>query len=413
MRLPSALAMAGATACVCLVGERLFDRRSAIFAGLVFAVIPNVSRFAQEVRPYAMTMLLAALSVLLLLRAGEKGTWGRWIAYALSVAGLGLMQIVALPFLAVHAFAVFLWWRRDRQVVVRWIIAVAVGVVLVAPIALLSATQYGHQVGSLPDATVGELTRLPARLFASGLLAGAVIVVALLGWLRRWEAAAFATAWAVVPTAAVWLVSNLGDSYWMTRYVLFTLPGFALLAGAGLAAIRFRVAVAALVVVTLLGVQDQRQLRWLGSHDIWAYPEVSNPFVWYSDAARYVAANAQPGDAIVYADRKDYWLNDISVQYHLRGQELPRDIFVAQTAQERGDFWPIECEDPVACLGSDPPERIWVYSMNFVPGAGPYLDMEPEKVEALEDRYWVVGTYRPVGIGLGVSLLELRTDVDS
>ena len=68
MRSLSVLAMAGAAACVTLVGRRLAGARAGLVAGLVFALVPSVSRFAQEVRFYAFAVLVATLATLMLLR---------------------------------------------------------------------------------------------------------------------------------------------------------------------------------------------------------------------------------------------------------------------------------------------------------------------------------------------------------
>ena len=68
MRALSVLAMAAAAACVALVGRRLAGARAGLVAGLVFALVPSVSRFAQEVRFYALATLVATLATLLLLR---------------------------------------------------------------------------------------------------------------------------------------------------------------------------------------------------------------------------------------------------------------------------------------------------------------------------------------------------------
>ena len=46
MRAPSVLAMAGAAACVALIGRRLAGNRAGLLAGLVFALVPSVTRFA-------------------------------------------------------------------------------------------------------------------------------------------------------------------------------------------------------------------------------------------------------------------------------------------------------------------------------------------------------------------------------
>ncbi len=102
MRLPSALAMTGAAGIVALTGKRLGGTRAGLISGLIFAVIPSVSRFAQEARPYAFATLFAALATLLLLRAMERPTWLR-CCYALALAAVGASNLIALCVLAVHA----------------------------------------------------------------------------------------------------------------------------------------------------------------------------------------------------------------------------------------------------------------------------------------------------------------------
>jgi hypothetical protein len=69
MRMLSVLAMAGAAACVTQAGRRLAGPRAGLLGGLVFALVPSVSRFGQEVRFYAPVMLAVSLATLLLLRA--------------------------------------------------------------------------------------------------------------------------------------------------------------------------------------------------------------------------------------------------------------------------------------------------------------------------------------------------------
>src|SRR5271169_5967969 len=96
MRSLSVLAMAAAAACVTLVGRRLAGARAGLIAGLVFALVPSVSRFAQEVRFYAPAVLVATLATLLLLRALDRPTALRWLGYAACLALLGYIDLVAL-----------------------------------------------------------------------------------------------------------------------------------------------------------------------------------------------------------------------------------------------------------------------------------------------------------------------------
>jgi mannosyltransferase len=396
MRLLSAVAMAASAVLISLIGQRLFDRRTAILGGLIFAIIPAISRFAQEVRPYALTMLMATAATLLLLRLIEKPGWGRALAYGLAVTGLALTQVVALPLLFAHGVGVLLM-RRERRMMVLWSVGVAVGLALASPIILLSSSQYGHQVGSLPEATIGELTKLPARLFASALIVGAIIVLCVLSVTRGWRPVTLLACWAVGPIAAIWVASNLGHSYWMSRYMLFTLPAFALLAGAAVAAMKTRMVIAVMVVLAMLGSQDQREIRWEGAHDQWTYPVYANTAVLYSDMADIIGQNLKPGDAIVFSQRDDYWLLDIGLAYHMRGQAQPRDVLVTETSVQRGDFWPVECTRPAECLAGV--QRLWVVSIGLLT-EDPLEYMEGDKAQAIRRDFVLEQKWYPSGLDI-------------
>jgi mannosyltransferase len=392
MRLLSVVMAAAAAGVVALIGQRLFNRRTAVIGGLIFALIPAVSRFAQEVRPYAMAILIAVIATLLLLRGIEKPSWPRLILYGCRSwwrwPGCGV------PILLAHAVGLVLW--RRNQPVLRWVLVVTVGLTLAAPVALLSSGQYAHQVGSLPNATVGELTRLPPRLFASGLVAGALIILDVLAWTENWRPAAFATAWAVLPIAAIW-VASMSATRRMSRYMLFTLPAFALLAGAAIARLRTRLALAVVLVLAMLGVQDQRTIRAVESHEQWTYPDTGQPFINYTALGDIVSKYYRPGDAVVYANRSDYFLLDIGLAYHMRGHEMPPDIFVKEPAVQRGDFWPEECELAVDCLKGV--QRVWVVSIG-VRTQNALEEMESDKRVMLRTTYRIQEEWYPSSIDI-------------
>ncbi|MBM0229720.1 glycosyltransferase family 39 protein [Micromonospora sp. ATA51] len=113
LRLPSVLAMAATAGLTARLGERLVDARVGLLAGLLLAVLPGTSRYAQEARPYALATLLAVLATLLLVEALRRPSWARWAGYAAAVAALGLTHLIALTLLAAHAVAVLLVQWRD------------------------------------------------------------------------------------------------------------------------------------------------------------------------------------------------------------------------------------------------------------------------------------------------------------
>jgi len=87
LRVPAALAMAGAALGVAALGRRLHSPGTGLLAGLLFAVFPQVSRYGQEARSYAFVVACAVLATYLLVRAvGEPGR--RWlVGYGCAVAG--------------------------------------------------------------------------------------------------------------------------------------------------------------------------------------------------------------------------------------------------------------------------------------------------------------------------------------
>jgi mannosyltransferase len=56
LRLPSACAVAAAASVISLIGNRLFGRHAGILAGILFALVPAVSRYGQEARSYALVI---------------------------------------------------------------------------------------------------------------------------------------------------------------------------------------------------------------------------------------------------------------------------------------------------------------------------------------------------------------------
>ena len=115
-RLPSAVAMACAAAAVVAIGRRLISPWAGLASGLVFAILPEVSLYGQDARPYAIVVALAALASYLLVRVMDAGPDARhrWlIGYALSLAALGIVDIFGLLLLTGHAVTVGLRCLRE------------------------------------------------------------------------------------------------------------------------------------------------------------------------------------------------------------------------------------------------------------------------------------------------------------
>jgi mannosyltransferase len=367
MRTLSVLAMAGAAACVTLIGRRIAGPRAGLISGLVFALVPSVSRFAQEVRFYALEVLVATLATLLLLRALDQPSWRRWAGYGACLAAVGYVDIVGLAVVTGHAVAVALRWQHNRDGGYLWFVpAASCGTAACLPLALIGTDQAGGQIGWIlrPGLDLTVFSYFARNLFFSTSVAAALIVLAILAWAVAWREAAFVTAIAVVPVAAVWLASQGQHAYFFPRYLLLTVAVWAVLAGIGLSRIDVRVAAAAILAVAIMGAGDQQVLRTAGAHN-WAYYPVGTGVGYfdYAGAADLIARQARPGDGIIYEQYHPYLLIYSGVQYYLerdmpRAVPVPRALFIARTPEQADRLYPVPCARPAACLGTE--RRIWV-----------------------------------------------------
>jgi len=370
MRSLSVLAMAAAAACVAVVGRRLAGERAGLLSGLVFALVPSVSRFAQEVRFYSLEVLVAMLATLLLLRALDRPSARRWLAYAACLALLGYVDLVALSVIAGHAAWVALRWWQDRDHRPLWFAgAAAAGLAACLPLVVLGSAQAADQVKwiSRPGLDLAAFSMFGRNLFYSTSVAAALIVLALLAWAVAWQQAAFMTAVAVLPVAVVWLASQGPYSYFFPRYLLLTVGAWAILAGIALSRLDLKVAVAGLAVVAILGAGDQQVIRAPGAHDWTTYPVGrGGSYQGYAQAAQVVARQARPGDGIVYqsqAGAQRWLMIGYGLQYYLArdlppGTPAPHPLFIAETGAQASGLYPLPCRHPAGCLGAEP--RIWI-----------------------------------------------------
>ena len=361
MRSLSVLAMAAAAACVTLVGRRLAGARAGLVSGFVFALVPSVSRFAQEVRFYALAVLVATLATLMLLRALDRPSALRW------------------------------WHDRDHRQL-WFLLAVAGGLAVCLPMIAAGSAQAKNQINWIlrPDLDLTDFAFFGRNLFYSTSVAAVLIILAVLAWAVAWREAAFMTAVAIAPVAAVWLVSQGPYSYFFPRYLLFTVGAWAILAGIGLSRLDARIAAVAVLVIAILGAGDQQVIRETGAHNWPSYPVGSGgAYVDYADAAAFIARQAKTGDGIVYQPIQARWLMiGYGLQYYLarempHGVPVPRELFVAETAARADALYPVPCQHPAACLGQE--ARIWVVASGYL--KNPYKAVTPAEATLLRSRY--------------------------
>ncbi|MFF5106319.1 glycosyltransferase family 39 protein [Streptomyces sp. NPDC000134] len=140
LRLPSVLAMSVAAGGVGLLALRLAGPRAALWTGLVFPVLPQVQKYAQEGRSYAMVCALVAWATYVLV-AGvrHRGRW-RWAVYGSLMLLACLLHEFAVLALVAHGVTLAVS-RVPRPVARAWGVAAAGVVAALVPLAVLSAGQ--------------------------------------------------------------------------------------------------------------------------------------------------------------------------------------------------------------------------------------------------------------------------------
>lgn len=380
LRLPSVLAMTGATGLLAALGVRLGGLRVGFAAGLLFALLPATSRYAQEARPDAFTIFAAVLSTLLLVRLLDRPGFGRRLAYLGAVVLLGLSNVVGLLLLPAHAIVA---WRlrTGARTVVAWSVTVLVGVALAGPVLYPGLGQIRRQTGWIPPLSVERVAGTPAVLFGDLLLGGALLACAFLAMSMRGRAAV-ATTWAMLPTAGLLAVS-LAIPLWLPRYLLFTVPAWVLLASMAVRRSTIARGVGVVVAIGVLGLPGQLEIRTPTGHGQGT-----------RDIAAVLRTHAGPGDAIMYGPTTDGDQRAArdAVRRYVPADVAPRDRLLLVPPRTDGNFGAQECTGSRVpqCLGE--PDRIWLVRKGT--GTDPLADLGAAKAQVLESGYVVRQTWR-------------------
>jgi mannosyltransferase len=273
IRIPSVIFMTAAAGLIVIVGRRLTGSAWAgLFVGLIMALDPVISYYAQTARSYAMVFCCVVAATLALVRAleseDEAGTSdalaprrlrNRWIAYAALITLAGYLNELSLLVLAAHAVTVLLT-RYGRRTVKHWFVSAAAGVILALPVIAASIKERAGDTGAtrphLHDIDIlfhdyfGATTLVAVGMLA---LVLAVLPAAALPPVRIWRprpaaGAQAASAWwkrgglclpsvavplLLLPSALLVVESLVGKALYADRYILYCEAGAALLAGAG------------------------------------------------------------------------------------------------------------------------------------------------------------------------------------
>ncbi|GAC50565.1 glycosyltransferase family 39 protein [Gordonia aichiensis] len=315
LRFPSALAVGVAAGLLVVLGERLWDTRFGVLAGLVLLCLPRTTWAGSEARSYAGTIALAIAMTLVLLialdvdSAPRRRRWGWWVAYVF-VCVVGVVWFFfTITLLAAHLMIVLVRVRAhaDRRLSVStagaFVVSAIVVCVIVAPFARVVVSQRGQisWVEQMTPRMLGNYARYEffdgatVFLVIASVVAVLGIVAAVVGARGRWSIFVVGVLWMAVPAALVFVFSWVVDAVYTPRYLVFTAGGVALiLAWAVRQLARDRIWAAALLVVVLAAaaapsyLADRSPYGRLGGTD-------------FSEAADFIGDNARPGDCVAFS----------------------------------------------------------------------------------------------------------------
>jgi mannosyltransferase len=291
VRFPSVLATAVAAAVLAMLGTRLAGPWAGLAAGLLYAVSPLSTLGAQTARPFAIAAALTTIATCRLVVLAETGARRDVAWYAVALILTGWTDILAMLVVVAHAvtLAAAPEWRARRR---DFMIAVAVALLAVAPLAALDLSELG-QIWRLQPPDARQLLAAGGLFAVFGLLASVA--------LRRGRGGAappgpraltlVAAPWLMLPPAILIVVSEISPM-WQDRYLLFCLPALALLVVGAAARLPARLAAAALglAVAGALAAQPLARPGTGGTDDLRA-------------VSAMLARNARPGDAVVFQNR--------------------------------------------------------------------------------------------------------------
>jgi mannosyltransferase len=428
LRVPSVIAMVAATALMVILARRLTGpgltgQLAGLFAGLVVALSPVVSYYAQTARSYALVYLCVLGQCLALLSAlqaehasaGRARIASRWLCYGALVTVGAYLNEMALLVLAAHAVTVGLA-RYGWPAVRHWALTSAVSVALVSPLLWLSATQQSA-VSWIPRPGAHDVWILYHDYFGATLV-GAVLVAAFaaVGVVPRHKAPrhhpggvsvpSMAVPLLLVPAGLLLLESRAGLPLYQDRYVLYGQAGAALLAGAGAARAGQWLAAAArrpgLIVVPgtvlclwalLLQLPAQEHARLPASREF-----------NFGGPSFYLAAHARPGDAVLFMN-SFYRKAELAYPAQFRKtRDIALAVPPADAASFEGTDRPLQAIIPLLLAR----KRIWVIGrLPSLPSL--LLPPGPERAESLlllsrytrVTKHWYTNVYLSLWVRTG------------
>ncbi len=363
------------------IGRDWFGKaRVGLFAMAILGASAYFMEYALEIRPYALVMLLATISMWVFARWLKRGT-RRWaISYGVITAIMFYVHYF-LVFLVAAQMIYFLFSRPSRRLIIQGVGAAVLAVLLWLPWFPLFLHQVGvlHRLAQEAGNSYGLGVGTPATTQATNLTTiiklidlatnGQPLVfglVLLIGMVFLWRKTYYRLVllWALgVP--AISLALNTVAAVYTDRYISYLLIGLALALGAAVAIIE-RAVLRNLALVGFVAV------------NLWAMPAWFPVRIPYRDVYHEVSSLAQTGDVVLNtpADRSDQFLEWQQTHYLSATLQpgITTELDQAQGARRvwfmtsdwfnpsvQAQFHQLEPTHPVQEVIGQCPERGWCY----------------------------------------------------
>ncbi|MFO7690937.1 MAG: hypothetical protein R6W83_10370 [Cryobacterium sp.] len=339
LRLPSAVATGLAAGLIVTLVRSLASRRTAVYAGLLFCLLPRVTWMGEEGRSFALTTACAIVLTLVFLAAWRRsaaqpgsGWWARcrwwWLYSALAVLFTGLFLYVALLVVAHGVTAVWTTVRARRQEpgaprgwapLRGWLIASIGAGLAVLPFAVTVVGQSG-QVSWIDPISLRTVTDVfVVQWFMSNapfaVIGWALIVLGITVLLSRARSTPapgvtntlapttspalleLSLPWLTVPTLGLVAASLVMTPVFSPRYLVFAAPAAAILMAVTVSALPgrwMRLSSIALCVALLVPSYVAQRLPEAKQNSSWS--EVSSLL----ERERAIADNGGAADGVIY-----------------------------------------------------------------------------------------------------------------
>jgi mannosyltransferase len=346
LRFPSVVAAALACALLVPLGNRLLGAPAGSIAGVVLAANPFVVQWSQQARSYTIVLLLAVVQTIAFLGLRERRTRRSWALYTLCLGLFVLVQPVSAGLVASSHFLAASGFRAR-------IAAAGLTTVLAASVFLVGVYIRDSDGGTLVWNEAPSPGRISHTIFELSGALGIGLAFAVVGLALARRERLLLACWAFAPIAILVAVTPIGHVF-VDRYLIVSAPALALLVAALLVWLRgwwLVGAAGAFAAATLAGLaiwySPDGSQNWPGED--WkaatrfamehggampSSPAVAPAYLYYGGVQR------RTGLYVIWSTSESTfagdWPIDVSFGDHLRVQRRP-DTRTARAARSSGE----------------------------------------------------------------------------